>query len=481
MAIFACIINYLRYLNMEAFIIIVVFLVLFLFFGASLHRENVAREREAVVKKKLDEYLQYGDIYEYEKIYATRMKEAESLLEAKREQAECWEAIRDRIRKETEQLRKEKEEEKIRLDKIISERLSELNKIISESTQETSERIKQIDYNPIVDDQDFIVREEMKIKLSEAVKNLYSYENFSKDYIYIGRNHDETVLNMSIKLSSLLMLYADTLIEKKVGNPYKKGLGKSLEILDQCVKTLWKRYGLYTISPKNPYVEKKREYIKCVYEIEQYKAQKSEERKELLRVQREELAAQRELEREIKKAKKDEQEAQTKLEKRRIELAMAKSDAEIARLNEQIAKLQAAIAEAQQREERALTMAQMGRAGHVYVISNIGSFGEGVYKIGMTRRAEPMDRVVELGDASVPFPFDVHAMIWTEDAPGLETSLHRAFEDRRLNAINGRKEFFRVTIDEVRAELDKMGITYHMIENPLASQYRDTLAMREVS
>ena len=96
------------------------------------------------------------------------------------------------------------------------------------------------------------------------------------------------------------------------------------------------------------------------------------------------------------------------------------------------------------------------KAGYVYIISNIGSFGEGIYKIGMTRRLNPQERVDELGDASVPFKFDVHAMIFSEDAPALEAKLHRAFEDRKLNLVNQRREFFKVSLDEIKDLADKV-------------------------
>lgn len=96
-----------------------------------------------------------------------------------------------------------------------------------------------------------------------------------------------------------------------------------------------------------------------------------------------------------------------------------------------------------------MSLAQQTRSGHVYVISNIGSFGTHVYKIGMTRRLDPMDRIWELSDASVPFDFDVHAIIYTDDAPGLESELHERFADRRINIVNERKEFFHVTIEEI--------------------------------
>lgn len=99
-------------------------------------------------------------------------------------------------------------------------------------------------------------------------------------------------------------------------------------------------------------------------------------------------------------------------------------------------------------------MAQQTKSSYVYIISNFGSFGDGVFKIGMTRRLEPLDRVRELGDASVPFTFDVHALIYSEDAPALEAELHRHFNEHRLNLVNNRKEFFRVDLDELKAKLE---------------------------
>lgn len=120
------------------------------------------------------------------------------------------------------------------------------------------------------------------------------------------------------------------------------------------------------------------------------------------------------------------------------------------------------------------------KAGYVYIISNIGSFGEGVYKIGMTRRLDPMERIKELGDASVPFNFDVHALIFCDDAPKLEAALHRKFEDRKLNIVNQRREFFRVSLTEieevVKENYDK---TVEFAETPDADQFRTSEKMRE--
>ena len=120
------------------------------------------------------------------------------------------------------------------------------------------------------------------------------------------------------------------------------------------------------------------------------------------------------------------------------------------------------------------------RAGYVYVISNIGAFGENVYKIGMTRRLEPTERVDELGDASVPYNFDIHAMIFSDDAPALEAALHRAFEDRKLNMVNTRREFFKVTLDEIKAVVkEHHDKTVEFIDVPSAEQYRESLRIRE--
>jgi hypothetical protein len=127
-----------------------------------------------------------------------------------------------------------------------------------------------------------------------------------------------------------------------------------------------------------------------------------------------------------------------------------------------------------------LSMAQQTKRGHVYVISNIGSFGENVYKIGMTRRRDPLDRVRELGDSSVPFDFDVHAMITSDDAPTLEKQLHKHFVLNQVNKVNHRKEFFRATIAEIREELEKLGLQAQWTLVAEATEYRETLAIEKL-
>ena len=143
-----------------------------------------------------------------------------------------------------------------------------------------------------------------------------------------------------------------------------------------------------------------------------------------------------------------------------------------------IEQLKQDLEEAHSKNERAKSMAQQTKSGHVYVISNIGSFGENVYKIGMTRRLEPLDRVRELGDASVPFIFDVHAMIYSKDAPALENTLHKVFDTKRVNLVNTRKEFFNVNLEEVEKEAKKISKEVEFIKTIEAKDYKESRAIR---
>ncbi len=124
-------------------------------------------------------------------------------------------------------------------------------------------------------------------------------------------------------------------------------------------------------------------------------------------------------------------------------------------------------------------MAQQTRCGYVYIISNLGSFGEDVFKIGLTRRLEPMDRVKELGDSSVPFEFDVHALIRSDDAPALEHKLHRHFLLHQVNKVNHRKEFFRCDLATIRKEVVELGLQAQWTMKAEARDYRETLAIEK--
>jgi hypothetical protein len=223
------------------------------------------------------------------------------------------------------------------------------------------------------------------------------------------------------------------------------------------------------------------------HEYQEKKYQEQEEQRIIREQMREEERALRELEKAKQDAEKEERRYQEALEKARREVESATGKTQ-EKLSLQIQELQKRVAEAEANKQRAISQAQMTKSGHVYIISNIGSFGEDIYKIGMTRRLEPMDRVKELGDASVPFPFDVHAMIFCENAPELESRLHKRFDNRRMNKANDKKEFFRVSLEEVvevvreidkELEICKSEVRFTKVAE--AVDYRKTLAKeREV-
>ena len=221
------------------------------------------------------------------------------------------------------------------------------------------------------------------------------------------------------------------------------------------------------------YLQLKLEELRLTQEYKDKKQQEKEEQAEIKRQMREEVKLQQEAERALN----EEEKYKKLLDKAKGEAAKAAGD-ELEKLNEKIASLGQELEEAHAKSERAISMAQQTKSGHVYVISNMGSFGENVYKIGMTRRLEPLDRVKELGDASVPFLFDVHAIIYSEDAPALENAIQRNFDSRRLNLVNQRKEFFNVHLSDIEDEVKKIAPEAEFIETAEAREYRESQSIR---
>lgn len=228
------------------------------------------------------------------------------------------------------------------------------------------------------------------------------------------------------------------------------------------------------VSLSSDYVELKVQELKLAYEYARKKQDEKEEQRRIREQMREEARLQKEIEEARKDIEKEQKHYANALEKINKQLVSCDDEErnllleKKAEIEKHLDELQTAIKDIDYREANK-------RAGYVYVISNIGSFGENVYKIGMTRRLDPMERVDELGDASVPFKFDVHAMIFSDNAPALETALHHAFENRKVNMVNARREFFNVALDEiedvVRKNYDK---TVDFIKIPQAEQYRES-------
>lgn len=234
-----------------------------------------------------------------------------------------------------------------------------------------------------------------------------------------------------------------------------------------------------SISISKQYLDAKTKELRLAFEYRQKQQEEKEELKAARDEQREQARLQREIDEQRKRFEKEQTHYQTAFEKLKQQLEKNPNDADLLKKKEQLEThlddINKSLSDIDYRQ------ANM-RAGYVYVISNIGAFGENIYKIGMTRRLDPQDRVDELGDASVPFNFDVHAMIFSDDAPALEAALHRAFEDRKLNMVNQRREFFNVTLEEIKEVVKKnFDKTVEFIDVPDAEQYRISQRMRSKS
>ena len=249
------------------------------------------------------------------------------------------------------------------------------------------------------------------------------------------------------------------------------------------------------------YLDARLAELKWAVIVQELKREEFEKERAILEQRREDEKVQRERDRAIQEAQKEEAIRRQAFDaaRRQMEEAMLEQKTIMEQSNEsersqltqefqkrigdltvQLQETEEQLREAAENSQRAISNAQLTRKGHVYIISNMGSFGENVYKIGMTRRDEPEDRIYELSGAAVPFGFDVHAMIYSEDAPTLESMLHDAFDDLRINKVNFRKEFFRLPLDRIRSFVEEKGLTATFTMAAEARDYRETLALERM-
>ncbi len=260
---------------------------------------------------------------------------------------------------------------------------------------------------------------------------------------------------------------------------------ENIGMLEQAIRDAFNLVNLDGAAFRNArilpaYLDSRLSELRWAVVVRELREKEREEQRRLQEQIREEEKARREYERAIKEAEQEETKLREALEKARQEVASATAE-QRAQFEAEIAALNQRLSEAEARGQRALSMAQQTKAGNVYIISNIGSFGESVFKIGMTRRLKPEERIWELSDASVPFDFDIHAMIRSDDAPTLERRLHDRFGELRVNLVNPRKEFFRVTLDEVRDFVREQGMDATFTMAAEAHEYRESLAIARMT
>ncbi|HFN8426250.1 TPA: DUF4041 domain-containing protein [Staphylococcus aureus] len=314
-----------------------------------------------------------------------------------------------------------------------------------------------------------ITSKELNDQLSMLSLDEKDMVNNEEAVYYYGYSEKKSHINSQIKqilrsFNTECDYLFSSLTSRNYDNYHKK-IVRSYEALNKI-------YKVDNVEITRQYLQIKLEKLNLINEraikIEQEKALQREIKEQM----KEEEKVRRELEQQEKKIAKEETQFSNEIKNLFKRLEKSQNDIEkelyadkIKELEEKVKQLEA---DKKDVENRKLNT----RAGYVYVISNIGSFGEGIYKIGLTRRLEPYDRVKELGDASVPFEFDVHAMIFSDDAPTLESTLHRHFRDRELNKVNHRKEFFKVDIDEIEEVVkNNHNNTVEFTKIPVAEQY----------
>ncbi len=254
-----------------------------------------------------------------------------------------------------------------------------------------------------------------------------------------------------------------------------KNIDSSRSKITKSFETLNKIFSVDGVNLSNDILQLKLEELNLIYTYELKSAQEKEQQRAIKEQMIEEEKVRREIERE--KAKLEKEETQFKNEISKLMSYLNKSsEIEKQLYVDKIRELEEKLKAIEKDKENVLQREENTRAGFVYVISNIGSFGEDVYKIGMTRRLEPMDRIKELSSASVPFEFDVHAMIFSDDAPALENALHKHFEKQSVNRVNLRKEFFHVSLDDIENVVkENFNGTAKFTRVPVAYEYYETL------
>lgn len=368
----------------------------------------------------------------------------------------------------------------------LSTQIDTLNSQIAVKSQEIfklDEEIGMQEFGLYRPTYDFATSEQYAARLKtvrDGQKNMIKLGNAVTGNMNWTVNGNISQGNKMVKdMQKLLLRAFNSECDELIGNVKYNNYDKAVTRISKSCEAISKLGAIMGVSITQAYYNAKIAELQLALEYRIKKQQEKEEQKEIRARMREEAKLQKEIEEARKKIAKEQTHYTNALNKINDQLKHADQEEKEALLlkkqeiENQLAEIDKSIKDIDYREANA-------KAGYVYIISNVGSFGEDVYKIGMTRRLEPMERVDELGDASVPFNFDVHAMIFSDNAPALEAALHRAFENRKVNMVNPRREFFHVTLDEiesvVKQNYDK---TVEFSRFAPAEQYRETLKIKE--
>lgn len=405
----------------------------------------------------------YDDL---EKLLSPEMKETAKFQEYKKE-----------LEKNITNLEKKLQEQRIETDGLTAEIASKKQQLIS-----FDDAILVQEFGLYSPRYDFVKASEYKDKITQIRAQ---QKECIKNGTAVSGDMDWTVNKSAAKgkkmvkdMQKLLLRAFNSECDETIGKIKYNNIDTSIKKINASATAISKLGTIMSISITDKYLQLKIQEAYLALEYQLKKQQEKENAKEARAQMREAAKLQKEIDEQRKKIEKEQihyQKALLTITKQ-LEKASEDEKAELLAKREELEKelqdIETSLKDIDYREANQ-------RAGYVYIISNIGAFGEDVYKIGMTRRLDPQERIDELSSASVPFNFDVHAMIFSDDAPALEASLHREFENKKLNMVNHRREFFHVTLDEIKDVIRKnFDKTVEFTDIPDAEQYRISIQMR---
>ncbi len=382
-------------------------------------------------------------------------------------------------------LEEEYKEKESKMNTILTANVKNLKIDVEKLKQEKQDIIKELDALKTeaitkhfdFSDFDHITSGEYKNKL--AVSRLNEEQDLKNNKlisISTSINDKKFISNNTKQIVRLFNSECDSIMTKVS----VKNIDSSRNKITRSFNSLNKLFETDGIKLKQKWLEIKLDQLNILYLYEMKKNQEKEIQKEIKEQMLEEEKVRREIEKQKRQIEKDQKQFNNEISRMMKYLQKSNNDAEKELYLDKIRELEEKLKELELKKETVLEREENAKAGYVYIISNIGSFGENIYKIGMTRRLEPMDRIKELSSASVPFEFDVHAMIFSQNAPELENTLHQSFREKSVNKVNYRKEFFKVTLDEIEDVVKKnYDKTVDFIKIPTATEYRQTLEIEK--
>ncbi len=442
---------------------------------------QMEKDKEDEINEKLSEKQKELDNIDetLDKLEEERIREVDEKIKDRIEELE-------NLDEKYEKLEKEKKQDLINKFKFNQDRLVSLKKEVSEMESKldyTRDEIEMQSYGLYEPRYNFVSSTEFKEKLTEIrkkqkqlIKNKTAAQSSTEWTVDGSLAKGKARTNANIK--QILRSFnneCEVIINKVKYSNFemsKKRIQRSFDSLNK----LYDRDAVYITYP---YLNLKFDEMHLAFEYELKKQEEKELLREAREREREEKKLQKELEKEKKKFDRENKKINSEIKEIEIRIENA-SDEEKAKLEAEIAKLKEALEKNNEEVKKINEWKEKPGAGYVYIISNIGSFGEDVFKIGVTRRENPEDRVRELSSASVPFKYDTHVFIFSKDAYDLESRLHSRFDKQRVNKINMRKEFFRISMEDVKKIVEEnKGAVHSFVEIPEAEEYRDTLKIEK--